>query len=69
MSLAVTNGVISKEIAAYTKWLRRMAKDQRLLATHISLYTALFICYQRQDFAQPFSVCRRELMGLVKLRQ
>jgi hypothetical protein len=30
--------------ADYTKWLRRMSKDQRLLAIHISLYTALFVC-------------------------
>jgi hypothetical protein len=53
--------------AGYTKWLRRMAKDQRLLATHISLYTALFICWQRQGFVQPFAVCRRELMGFSKI--
>lgn len=58
---------IHKEIANYTKWIRRMAKDQRLLATHISLYTALFICWQRQGFAQPFAVCRRELMGFSKI--
>jgi hypothetical protein len=59
--------IISHEIAHYTKWVRRMAKDQRLLATHISLYTALFICWQRQGFAQPFAVCRRELMGFSKI--
>jgi hypothetical protein len=55
------------ETANYTKWIRRMAKDQRLLATHISLYTALFICWQRQEFAQPFSVSRRQLMGYSKI--
>jgi hypothetical protein len=53
--------------ADYTKWLRRMSKDQRLLATHISLYTALFVCWQRQGFAQPFSVNRKELMGFSKI--
>src|SRR5476651_155324 len=58
---------LQPETAAYTRWLRRMAKDQRLLATHISLYTALFICWQRQGFAQPFAVCRRELMGFSKI--
>jgi hypothetical protein len=58
---------IHKEIATYSKLIRRMAKDQRLLATHISLYTALFICWQRQGFAQPFAVCRRELMGFSKI--
>ena len=44
-----------------------MAKDKRLLATHISLYTALFVCWQRQSFTQPFTVCRRELMGFSKI--
>jgi len=57
----------NKEIANYIKWVRRMGKDQRLLATHISLYTALFICWQRQGFAQPFAVCRRELMCFSKI--
>ena len=60
-------GIGQIETASYTKWLRRMAKDQRLLATHISLYTALFVCWQRQGFAQPFAVCRRELMGFSKI--
>jgi hypothetical protein len=55
------------ETATYTRWLRRMAKDQRLLASHISLYTALFICWQRQGFIQPFAVCRKELMGFSKI--
>jgi len=58
---------IYKEIATYSKWIKRMAKDQRLLTTHISLYTALFICWQRQGFAQPFAVCRRELMCFSKI--
>ena len=53
--------------ADYTKWLRRMSKDQRLLATHISLYTALFVCWQRLGFAQPFAVNRSELMGFSKI--
>lgn len=58
---------INQDVANYTRWIRCMAKDQRLLATHISLYTALFICWQRQGFAQPFAVCRRELMGFSKI--
>ena len=58
---------VHQEIANYTKWIRCMAKDQRLLATHISLYTTLFICCQRQGFTQPFAVCRRDLMGFSKI--
>jgi hypothetical protein len=38
---------INQDVANYTKWIRRMAKDQRLLATHISLYTA----YAKQQSA------------------
>src|SRR5437762_8742546 len=59
--------VVNREIANYSRWIRRMAKDKRLLATHVSLYTALFICWQRQGFAEPFAVCRRELMGFSKI--
>lgn len=59
--------VISPEIANYAKWVRRMSSDKRLLATHVSLYTALFVCWQRQGFAQPFFVCRRVLMAFSKI--
>ena len=59
--------VIGREIANYSKWVRRMAKDKRLLATHVSMYTALFVCWQRQGFAQPFAVSRRELMVFSKI--
>jgi hypothetical protein len=52
--------------ADYTIWLRRMSKDKRLLATHISLYTALFVCWQRLGFSKIASVatyhkCIKEL--------
>jgi hypothetical protein len=56
-----------KETAAYSKWVRRMATDSRILATHVSLFTALFVCWQRSDFVSPFPVNRRELMQLSKI--
>ncbi|MFI5139268.1 MAG: hypothetical protein ACHQIM_15700 [Sphingobacteriales bacterium] len=40
-----------------------MGKDERLMATHISLFTALFVQWQRNDFISPFPVTRKELMG------
>jgi hypothetical protein len=58
---------IIKEIVAYTVLVRRMGKDSRLLATHISLFTAMFICWQRNGFVQPFSVSRKELMAFSKI--
>ena len=56
-----------KEAAAYGRWIRHMAADSRMLATHVSLFTALFVCWQRSDFHNPFQVNRRELMSLSKI--
>lgn len=56
-----------QETAAYSKWIRRMATDGRMLATHVSLFTALFVCWQRNEFSSPFAVNRRELMKLSKI--
>jgi len=56
-----------KETAAYSKWVRHMGKDQCLYATHISLFTAIFVCWQRSGFISPFSVNRRELMAFSKI--
>jgi hypothetical protein len=44
-----------------------MGKDQRLMATHISLFTALFVQWQRNDFISPFPVTRKELMGYSRI--
>jgi len=57
----------AREVAGYNALIRRMGKDHRLLATHVSLLTALFICWQRNGFVQPFSVNRRELMAFSKI--
>jgi len=56
-----------KETATYSKWIKRMAPDSRMLATHVSLFTALFVCWQRSDFNSPFPVNRKELMKLSKI--
>ena len=58
---------IIKEIIAYTAMVHRMGKDSRLLATHVSLFTAMFICWQRNGFVQPISVSRKELMAFSKI--
>jgi len=56
-----------KELTDYGKLLKRMSSDDRLMATHVSLFTALFIQWQRNGFASPFSITRRELMTHSKI--
>jgi hypothetical protein len=56
-----------QKVAAYSHRIGHMEKDHRLLASHISLFTALFVCQQRRGFIQPFSVNRGELMVLSKI--
>ena len=51
-----------KELTDYGKLLKRLSGDERLMATHVSLFTALFIQWQRNSFVSPFPITRRELM-------
>jgi hypothetical protein len=44
-----------------------MSGDSRLMATHISLFTGLFVQWQRSGFMSPFAVTRRELMAISKI--
>lgn len=45
----------------------RLESDSRLLSTHISILTAIFICWQHNQFREPFSVTRRKLMAFSKV--
>jgi hypothetical protein len=58
---------IAKEMAGYTSLVRRMEKDDRLLPTHLSLFTGLFVCWQRNSFTSPFSVTRKTLIAFSKI--
>ena len=58
---------IVKELAGYASLVKRMEKDNRLLPTHLSLFTGLFVCWQRSDFTSPFSVTRKTLMAFSKV--
>ena len=58
---------IHHKISVYGKTVRRMGKDRRLMATHISLFTALFVQWQRNDFISPFPVTRKELMAYSRI--
>lgn len=55
------------ETADYSKWIRRIGKDERLMATHVSLYTALFVHFQRNEFSSPFPVTRKGLMACSRI--
>lgn len=44
-----------------------MSKDERLNATHVSLFTGLFIHWQRSGFASPFAITRKTLMSYSKI--
>ncbi|MEO5892372.1 MAG: hypothetical protein ABIQ31_19140 [Ferruginibacter sp.] len=44
-----------------------MAKDRRLMSTHISLHTALFVAWQQNAFISPFPVTRKVLMAFSRI--
>ncbi|WP_462267759.1 hypothetical protein [Mucilaginibacter sp.] len=59
--------IISKELNGYSDIIKRMGTDERVLATHVSLFTALFIFWQRHGFVSPFSITRRTVMTFSKI--
>lgn len=59
--------VLKSELAGYGKLIQHMGKDERLYVTHLSLLTALFVSWQRNEFVSPFSFNRRELMGFSRI--
>lgn len=58
---------INYEIAEYSKWIKRMARDERLMATHMSLFAVLFIHFQWNGFVSPFPVTRAGLMACSRI--
>jgi len=62
-----THKIAVSELAGYGKLLRRMSMDGRLNTTHISLFSALFIQWQRGGFKSPFSVTRKTLMAFSRI--
>ncbi len=50
------------KIAEYSNWVGQMGSDSRMMSTHVSLFTALFVCWQHGGFNSPFAVTRRKLM-------
>ncbi|RKR84518.1 hypothetical protein BDD43_4758 [Mucilaginibacter gracilis] len=58
---------IQQEAADYSRWVRRMSVDSRILATHVSLFAGLFVCWQRSGFEDPFPVNRKTLMAYSRI--
>ena len=56
-----------EDLTDHAMLIRRIRDDERLLATHVSLFTALFVQWQHNDFTSPFPITRKELMGYSKI--
>ncbi|MDB5006046.1 MAG: hypothetical protein JWP45_439 [Mucilaginibacter sp.] len=59
--------IISRKLASYNDLIKRMGSDKRVLATHVSLFTALFIFWQRGGFVSPFAITRKTVMAYAKI--
>ncbi|MGY3211154.1 hypothetical protein ACVW2L_000207 [Mucilaginibacter sp. HD30] len=59
--------VLTPELSGYAKLLRCMSKDERLNATHVSLFTGLFVHWRRSGFVSPFAITRKTLMAYSKI--
>jgi len=59
--------IMSKKLASYNGLVKRMGGDKRVLATHVSLITALFIFWQREGFVSPFAITRKTVMAYAKI--
>lgn len=55
------------ELAGYSRLLKRISTDKRLNATHVGLFSGLFVHWQRNGFKSPFAVTRRTLMAYSRI--
>lgn len=49
-------------------FFEHVIKDNRLYPSHISIYVALFQCWSKSRFQNPFRICRSEVMKLGKIK-
>ena len=56
-----------KILADYSNRIRQIGQDSRMLASHVSLFTTLFSCYQQNCFQNPFPITRKTVMGFSKI--
>lgn len=55
------------QLSGYGKLLRLMSKDDRLNATHLSLFTGLFVHWQKSGFTSPFAITRKAMMAFSRI--
>jgi hypothetical protein len=66
-SSALSTVTAENELAAYGSLLRRMSNDERLNATHVGLFSGLFVHWQCSGFVSPFAVTRRTVMAYSRI--
>ncbi|MDV3635149.1 hypothetical protein CMU84_08285 [Elizabethkingia anophelis] len=49
-------------------FFEHVIKDNRLYPSHISIYVALFQCWSKNKYQNPFRICRTEVMKLGKIK-
>ncbi len=52
----------------FSSFIKMASFQKHILPSHISLYSALLLTYQKGGFANPFRITRRELMKLSSIR-
>ena len=63
----MTETSLQNKTADYSKWIKRMGSDSKMLSTHVSLLTALFVLWQQSGFTNPFTVSRKKLMAFSRI--
>lgn len=54
-------------LPALSDFFSCVEKDDRITSTHISLYMALFEAWNKNDFINPVSITRKEIMLSAKI--
>lgn len=60
-------GLFQVQLTGYGKLLRLISNDDRLNPTHLSLFTGLFVHWQRSGFTSPFAITRKAMMAFSKI--
>lgn len=56
-------------LRALTGFFSSVESDDRISSTHISLYMALFEAWNRNDFINPVSITRKDIMKSAKINR
>lgn len=67
MTAGIINDLPAPALKGFMPALKRISNDNSLLATHMSLFTAMFICWYRNECQSPFNINRRRLMAYAKI--